>query len=81
MLETIVGAGLPALTYGVIVQGFPDDSHETLSRLESAIAELCERLKSYKSRTKVRRGTVRHSGTPLMRKTEGRDSYGLRIQS
>lgn len=44
MLETIVRAGLPKLTYGVIV-GLPGDSHETLCKLEEAILELRDRLK------------------------------------
>ena len=73
MLETIVGAGLPALTYGVIV-GFPDDSHETLSRLESAIAELCGRLKTINPalRFVVVPYAIRPiTGTPLEAKIRG----------
>ena len=45
MMEAIARAGLPALTYGVIV-GLPDDSHETLFQLEGAITDLCGRLKT-----------------------------------
>jgi len=43
MLRAIVQAGVPVLSYGVMI-GFPDDDHESLLRLEEAIAELYEQL-------------------------------------
>jgi hypothetical protein len=39
MMQAIVRSGLPVIVYGVII-GFPDDSHESLRRLEEAILEL-----------------------------------------
>nr|VFK61960.1 MAG: hypothetical protein BECKUNK1418G_GA0071005_102029 [Candidatus Kentron sp. UNK]VFK70075.1 MAG: hypothetical protein BECKUNK1418H_GA0071006_102329 [Candidatus Kentron sp. UNK] len=43
IMESIVGAGVPNILYGVII-GFEDDSDEYLSRLEEAISELHESL-------------------------------------
>ncbi|MEK7133058.1 MAG: radical SAM protein, partial [Patescibacteria group bacterium] len=73
---TIVGAGLPALTYGVIV-GLPDDSHETLTELEGAIKGLCESLKTMSP--KLRFVVVPYAirplpGTPMSREIQ---SQGL----
>jgi hypothetical protein len=45
MLKAIVRAGLPRLVYGLVV-GLPDDSHESMLRLEEAISELYQDLKS-----------------------------------
>ena len=45
MLRAIVRAGVPRIYYGVIL-GLPDDSHETLLRLEEAFWELSEDLKT-----------------------------------
>jgi len=45
LLREIVRSGIPDLTYGVIV-GLPDDSEENLLRLEEAISELCQELKT-----------------------------------
>lgn len=41
VIKTIVGAGAPRFTYGVII-GFQDDNEETLLHLEEALSELYE---------------------------------------
>ena len=45
MLRAIVRAGVPRIYYGVIL-GLPEDSHETMLRLEEAFSELYEELKA-----------------------------------
>ncbi|MBD2185574.1 radical SAM protein [Aerosakkonema funiforme] len=45
MLRAIVNAGVARLQYGVVI-GLPEDSHETMLRLEEAISELYQDLKS-----------------------------------
>ena len=45
MLEAIVRAGVPDITYGLIV-GLPEDSHGGLLALERSVGELRQRLKS-----------------------------------
>jgi len=53
LMESIVAAGVPDITYGVIV-GLPDDSHESLSCLFDAVLALKERLKNINSALKFR---------------------------
>lgn len=53
MLEAMVRAGLPDITYGVIV-GLPDDSHEDLSALLRHVGELRLRLKDINPDLKFR---------------------------
>ncbi|HID99304.1 MAG TPA: radical SAM protein [Thiotrichaceae bacterium] len=43
MVKAIVQTGIPYITYGCII-GFPDDSNETLLRLEEAVVNLYEEL-------------------------------------
>lgn len=45
MMRAIVRVGLPVIVYGVII-GFPDDSHETLARLEEGIQTLHQDLRT-----------------------------------
>ncbi|NEN88827.1 MAG: radical SAM protein [Okeania sp. SIO3H1] len=45
MMRAIVRAGVPLIGYGVII-GFPDDSHESLRRLEEALSTLYQELKA-----------------------------------
>lgn len=45
MVRAIVEAGVPDITYGVIV-GLPDDSHDSLLGLHTAIEELYQEVKS-----------------------------------
>lgn len=49
LLHAIVRAGVPDITYGVIV-GLPDDNHESLAQLEEVVAGLCSDLKSINPR-------------------------------
>lgn len=44
MMRAIVRVGLPVIIYGFII-GFPDDNHDSLSRLEEAILELHQQLR------------------------------------
>jgi hypothetical protein len=44
MMQAIVRAGLPVIVYGLII-GMPDDSHESLMRLEEAVLELHQQLR------------------------------------
>lgn len=53
MLEAIVRAGVPDISYGVIV-GFPDDSPEKLANLSREIQELRGRLKAINPALKFR---------------------------
>lgn len=45
MVRTIVRAGVPDITYGVVV-GLPEDSHESFETLEAAIRELYAELRT-----------------------------------
>ena len=53
MMEAIVQAGVPDITYGLIV-GLPDDSAKTLAALEQAVHDLRLRLKSINHSLKFR---------------------------
>ncbi len=44
MMRAIVRVGLPVIVYGLII-GFPDDTHESLLRLEEAVSELHRQLR------------------------------------
>ena len=45
MMRSIVRAGVPRIVYGLVL-GLPDDSHETMLRLEEALTDLCQELKT-----------------------------------
>ncbi|MBD2385989.1 radical SAM protein [Cylindrospermum sp. FACHB-282] len=45
MLRSIVQAGVPRISYGVII-GLPEDSHDSLQYLEDALLELRQELKT-----------------------------------
>ena len=53
MLEAIVRAGVPDITYGLIV-GLPDDSPDALEALEQSVSELRHRLKSINGNLRFR---------------------------
>jgi hypothetical protein len=44
MLRAVTRTGIPRIVYGLVV-GFPDDSHESMLRLEEALQDLYEDLK------------------------------------
>lgn len=48
MLRSIVQAGVPRISYGVII-GLPEDSHDSLQYLEDALLELHQELKTINS--------------------------------
>ncbi|MFB2924330.1 MULTISPECIES: radical SAM protein [Aerosakkonema] len=45
MMRAIVRAGVPKIVYGLVL-GLPDDSNESMLRLEEALTELCQELKT-----------------------------------
>ncbi|WP_199315588.1 radical SAM protein [Aerosakkonema funiforme] len=45
MVRAIVQAGVPRILYGVIV-GLPDDNHESMLRLEEALSEIYQEVKT-----------------------------------
>jgi hypothetical protein len=53
LMRVIARTGIPDITYGVIV-GLPDDSHETLARLEDALYSLFDAMKEENSAIKFR---------------------------
>ena len=53
MMASIVQAGVPDITYGLIV-GLPDDSPDTLAALEQGVQDLRHRLKSLNSALRFR---------------------------
>ncbi len=75
ILKAIVGAGVPDISYGVIV-GLPNDDHNSLSRLLKAMLELKSQLKKINPALKFRVTpfAVRPiPGTPMTRQLQQMD--------
>jgi radical SAM superfamily enzyme YgiQ (UPF0313 family) len=63
MVKAIVRTGIPRIQYGVIM-GLPEDSHETMLRLEEAVSELYQDLKTINPALKFWVGTYAISPIP-----------------